>query len=132
MKITPQLIAELRQRTKTVPQEGGDRLYGFLVSNDRFEHIAGLFMLRELLDAAEQGIGGWRAIETLGFGVEQHIVIATEYGFAWVVECDKDMNGEWLKRSYAKDVEHTGPVTHWRLLDLPQPNCPSTDQSQQE
>ncbi len=120
MKITPELIAELRERTKTVPQEDGDRLYGFLVSNDRFEHVAGLFMLRDLLDAAEQAV--WRPIETLGFGVEQHIVIASEYGFAWVVECDKDMDGEWLKRSYAKDVEHTGPVTHWRLLDLPQPN----------
>ena len=63
----------------------------------------------------------WRPIETLGFGVDQHIIIATEYGFAWVVECDKDMDGEWLKRSYGKDAEHTGPVTHWRLLDLPAP-----------
>ena len=63
----------------------------------------------------------WRPIETLGFGVDQHIIIATECGFAWVVECDKDMDGEWLKRSYGKDAEHTGPVTHWRLLDLPSP-----------
>ena len=95
---------------------------------DRLEaHIAALQAeadaLREALAKAEARIGQcpWRPIETLGFGVEQHIVIATEYGFAWVVECDKDMDGEWLKRSYAKDAEHTGPVTHWRLLDLPQP-----------
>lgn len=103
--------------------------FGPAISADGTEHVAGLFMLRDLLNAAEQAV--WRPIETLGFGVEQHIVIASEYGFAWVVECDKDMDGEWLKRSYAKDAEHTGPITHWRLLDLPQPKLSASEDGSQ-
>lgn len=67
----------------------------------------------------------WRPIDTLGFGVEDQIILATDAGFAWVEECDKDANGDWFKRAHAYHAENMGEVTHWRLLGpLPVPASP--------
>lgn len=74
-------------------------------------------LLREAADALT-----WREIETLGFGIEEPVLVVTDGGFAWVVDCDKDMNGAWIKEcsALAENVEHIGVVTHWRFLgDLP-------------